>query len=346
MISIVIPVYNEQANLPHLFERLSKAADSWGEPYEVILVNDGSTDGTAVQLARIHHQDERWKALTFSRNFGHQTAISAGIHFSRGDAVAVLDADLQDPPEELHRLLDKWREGYQVIYAIRATRKENVFKRAGYAVFYRLLKSVASIDIPLDSGDFCVMDRTVVDVLKSMPERTRFVRGLRAWSGFRQIGIPYERSARYAGNPKYTLTKLVHLALDGILSFSSAPLRMASWAGCLLCLSSIVLIVLLVGWALSDVRIFGVRPRDAAGWTSVVSLVLFLSGIQLLMLGIIGEYLARVFDEVHARPPWIIAQALGFPEQKWRHETGWYARPDDAASEVRPVETSAVRSDG
>ena len=179
MISIVIPVYNEQANLPHLFERLSKAADSWGEPYEVILVDDGSTDGTPVQLARLHCQDERWKSLTFSRNFGHQTAISAGIHFSRGDAVAVLDADLQDPPEELHRLLAKWREGYQVIYAIRATRRENVFKRTAYAVFYRLLKSVASIDIPLDSGDFCVMDRTVVDVLKSMPERTRFVRGLR-----------------------------------------------------------------------------------------------------------------------------------------------------------------------
>jgi glycosyltransferase involved in cell wall biosynthesis len=326
MISIVIPVYNEQETLLPLFTRLSKAAQAWGEDYEVILVNDGSSDGTSDQLELIHGQDRRWKVLAFSRNFGHQTAISAGIHFSQGDVVAVMDADLQDPPEELHRFISKLREGYQVVYAIRTKRKENLFKRASYKLFYRLLKSVASIDIPLDSGDFCVMDRTVVEVLKAMPERTRFVRGLRCWGGFRQVGIAYERSARYAGSPKYTFFRLVHLALNGILSFSSVPLRLASLAGICLCLLSLVLIVSLVGWALFDVRWFGMQPRDVAGWTSLVSFILLLSGMQLLMLGIIGEYLARVFDEVHARPPWIISHSRGFPAEKQRGEIGWFAQ--------------------
>ncbi len=326
MISIVIPVYNEQETLLPLFARLSKAAQSWGEDYEVILVNDGSTDGTSDQLELIHRQDCRWKVLAFSRNFGHQTAISAGIHFSQGDVVAVMDADLQDPPEELHRFLAKLREGYQVVYAVRTKRKENIFKRASYKLFYRILKSLASIDIPLDSGDFCVMDRTVVEVLKSMPERTRFVRGLRCWGGFRQVGIAYERSARFAGNPKYTFSKLLHLALNGILSFSSVPLRLASLAGLALCFLSVVLIISLVVWVATDTRLFGMRPRDVAGWTSLISFILLLSGMQLLILGIIGEYLARVFDEVHARPPWIISHSLGFPAENQRGAVGWFAQ--------------------
>jgi polyisoprenyl-phosphate glycosyltransferase len=325
MISVVLPVFNEQETLPTLYARLSSAAQTWGDDYEVILVNDGSSDDSSKQLERIHAQDPRWKVLTFSRNFGHQAAISAGIHFSQGDVVAIMDADLQDPPEELHRFLAKLREGYQVVYAVRTKRKENVFKRVAYKLFYRILKSLASIDIPLDTGDFCVMDRSVVDVMKALPEKTRFVRGLRCWGGFRQVGVTYERAARYGGEPKYTLPKLIQLAMNGILSFSSAPLRLASLAGICLCLLSLILIILLVSWAMLDLRVYGMQPRDAAGWTSLVSLMLLLSGVQLLMLGIIGEYLARVFDEVHARPPWVISHALGFSSQEQQGEVGWFA---------------------
>ena len=346
MISVVIPVYNEEESLPTLFSRLSQAAQTWDEDYEVILVNDGSSDGTSNELRRIHDVDKRWKVLEFSRNFGHQIAISAGIHFSSGDAVAIMDADLQDPPEELCRFLAKLRDGYQVVYAIRTKRKENIFKRTGYKLFYRILRSLASIDIPLDSGDFCVMDRAVVDVLKSMPERTRFVRGLRCWAGFRQVGIAYERSARAAGEPKYTFAKLVQLALNGMLSFSSAPLRLASIVGVGLCLFSILLMLFIVSWAISEVSLFGMQPQNAAGWTSLVSLMLLLSGVQLLILGIIGEYLAQVFDEVHARPTWIISRELGFSDKRHRGDIGVFdARPTLGSDHVANRGPSAARSD-
>ena len=208
MISIVIPVYNEKENISELYNRITSAAEQWGDDYEVVVVDDGSSDSSLQQLAMIHWQDPRWKVLSFSRNFGHQAAVSAGLFYSRGDVVALMDADLQDPPEELPRFLEKWREGYQVVYAIRTQRKEGLLKRACYKLFYRLLRRLASIDIPVDAGDFCVMDRMVVEVLRAMPERTRFVRGLRSWAGFRQVGVPYERSSRHAGAPKYTLSKL------------------------------------------------------------------------------------------------------------------------------------------
>ena len=190
------------------------------------------------------------------------------------------------------------------------------------------MRRLASIDIPLDSGDFCVMDRRVVDVLRSMPERTRFVRGLRSWSGFSQIGIEYERSARNAGQPKYTFASLTRLALNGILSFSNVPLKLASWMGMTLCALSLLVILLVIVWASMDAAILGMRPREVAGWTSLVSLVLLLSGVQLLMLGIIGEYLARLFDEVHARPPWIIAEAHGFGDKNRDGELGWFVRQE------------------
>lgn len=333
MISIVIPVYNEEEVLPRLYSRLTQAADSWGEDFEVIVVDDGSTDSSAEQIEAKSLIDPRWKLLSFSRNFGHQTAISAGIHYAEGDAVVVMDADLQDPPEELGRFLAKWREGYQVVYAIRTRRKEGVVKRAAYAGFYRILKRVASIDIPLDAGDFCVMDRSVVDVLRSLPERSRFVRGLRSWSGFRQIGVEYERHARQAGEVKYTFSKLVRLALDGILSFSNVPLKLSSWLGIGFCGLAGLLIATVIGWWASDVQIFGMHPRNAVGWTSLCSLILLLSGLQMLVLGIVGEYLARVFDEVKARPPWIIARACGFEHgplsQSEARPVGWYAESPD-----------------
>jgi glycosyltransferase involved in cell wall biosynthesis len=325
MISIVIPVYNEEENIPELYRRITSSAEKWGDDYEVVIVDDGSSDLSLQQLEMIHRQDPHWKVLSFSRNFGHQAAVSAGLFYCHGDVVAIMDADLQDPPEELLRFLEKWREGYHVVYAIRTKRKEGLLKRVCYKIFYRVLHGLASIDIPVDAGDFCVMDRAVVEVLKAMPERTRFVRGLRSWSGFRQVGVAYERSSRHAGAPKYTFSQLVRLAVTGILLFSSIPLKLAAWCGFCLCAASLLSIPVMIGWALVDVRLFGMRPRDVAGWTSMVSLILLLSGLQLLALGVIGQYLARIFDEVQGRPPWIIASALGFPVRSARHELGWFA---------------------
>lgn len=323
MISVILPFHNEQETLPALYPRLTAAARTWDEDYEVIAIDDGSTDDTAGMLDAICREDAHWKLLRFSRNFGHQAAVSAGIYYSQGDAVVVMDSDLQDPPEQLHRFLDKWREGYQVVYAIRTKRKENIFKRAAYYTFYRILQRLSTIDIPLDSGDFAVMDRSVVEVLKVLPERTRFVRGLRSWAGFRQIGVTYERDARYAGDVKYTFRKLVQLAVNGILSFSSAPLRLASWLGVMLCGLSATLVLLLIGWRLANFEVMGMKPGNSVGWTSLISLILFLSGIQMLVIGAIGEYLARVFDEVQGRPPWIIGYARGFATQQLTAPVGW-----------------------
>jgi polyisoprenyl-phosphate glycosyltransferase len=325
MISIVIPVYNEEENIPELYHRITTAAAQWDDEYEVVLVDDGSLDLSLQQLTMIHQRDPRWKVLSFSRNFGHQAAVSAGLFYCHGDVVAIMDADLQDPPEELLQFLEKWREGYHVVYAIRTKRKEGLLKRACYKIFYYVLRRLASIVIPADAGDFCVIDRAVVEVLKAMPERVRFVRGLRSWAGFRQVGIAYERSARHAGAPKYTFTALVRLAVNGILLFSSVPLKLAAWSGCFLCAASMLAVPVMIGWALVDVPFFGMRPRDAAGWTSLVSLILLMSGLQLLALGVIGQYLARIFDEVQGRPPWIIADALGFPERSTSHALGWFA---------------------
>lgn len=338
MISVVIPVYNEAENIGRLFARLTAAARHWGEEdYEVLVVDDGSKDASLAELANIRRIDPRWKILSFSRNFGHQVAVSAGIHYATGDAVVVMDADLQDPPEELGRFLAKWREGYHVVYAIRTKRKESAWKRLAYAAFYRILATISSIDIPLDSGDFCVMDRAVVRVLQSLPERNRFVRGLRSWSGFRQIGIEYERAARSAGAAKYTLGKLVRLALDGMLSVSSVPLKLSSWLGIGLCGLSGLLLAFVLVWRGSGVTLYGMKPSDSVGWTSLSSLVLFLSGLQFLVLGVMGEYLARLFEESKGRPPWVIATALGVEPPSDQPALGWFV-PSTAESGIRQIE--------
>ena len=318
MISIIIPVHNEQENLQELFERVSSAAGNWPCDYEVILVDDGSADATGEILEAIHAEDSRWKVLTFSRNFGHQAAVSAGLYHCRGDVAAVIDGDLQDPPEVIGELLKKWSEGFQVVYAVRRCRKENLLLRTCYSVFYKVLRRVASIEIPLHSGDFCVMDRSVVDVLNSLPERIRFVRGLRSWAGFRQIGVEYERHARFAGDSKYSFPGLVRLAVNGILSFSNIPLKIASWLGIVLCSLSCLLVACVVVWWACDVRILGMHPRDSVGWTSIMTMMLLLSGLQLLMTGVAGSYLARVFEEVKGRPTWILAQSLGIETESDR----------------------------
>jgi dolichol-phosphate mannosyltransferase len=238
-------------------------------------------------------------AVHLSRNFGHQAAVSAGIDLARGEAVVVMDGDLQDPPEVLPQFVEKWRDGVEVVYAVRTKRKEGPAKRAGYFLFYRLLRAVADLDIPLDSGDFCLMDRRVVDELRRLPERVRFVRGLRTFVGFRQCGLEYERDARAAGRPKYTLRKLVGLALDGILNFSGSPLRLVTYLGLLSAAGAAGL----GAWAVADAVSNRSTPR---GWASLIVVVLAMGAVQLVSLGVVGEYVRRIFLEVKGRPAYIV----------------------------------------
>jgi dolichol-phosphate mannosyltransferase len=304
-VSVVVPIYNEEANLPVLVDRLGRALASCGADYEVIFVDDGSRDRSRELLREFSTHDSRLKLVGLSRNFGHQVAISCGIDFTSGDAVVVMDGDLQDPPEVLPDLIARWREGYDVVFAVRQKRKESVFKRAAYKAFYWLLRRVSYLDIPLDSGDFSLMDRRVVDVLKRMPERNRFVRGLRTWVGLRQTGLEYARAARHAGHSKYTFTKLVRLAFDGLVSYSFVPLRFVSNLGLVVSLSALAYMGYLLLARLLDDQVI-------QGWTSTVVIVLFLGGIQLLSLGIIGEYVGRVFDEVKQRPHYVVGELTGF----------------------------------
>jgi dolichol-phosphate mannosyltransferase len=300
-LSVVIPLYNEQENIPALHRRLTMTLSSAAPDYELVLVNDGSRDTTPVLLDALHREDARVTVVHLSRNFGHQPAISAGILHARGQAVAVMDGDLQDPPEELPEFLRAWRAGYDVVYAVRTKRKENVFKRAAYYGFYRLLAMVSDIDIPLDSGDFCVMDRKVVAALNALPERTRFVRGLRTFVGYKQIGVEYARDARAGGRPKYTFRALMRLAIDGLISFSTYPLRLAVFGGFL----AAFIAVLLTVWVFADAVTNQTAPR---GWASTLAIVIFMGAIQLISLGIIGEYLSRIFVEAKQRPSFIVAR--------------------------------------
>jgi dolichol-phosphate mannosyltransferase len=325
MISIVIPVLNEEDNLPELQRRLLKASEIWEENFEVVFVDDGSTDHTPVLLRGFYEADSRFKALRLSRNFGHQVAISAGLEYATGDAVAIMDADLQDGPDELAQLLAKWREGYEVVYAVRRRRKENVFKQIAYWVFYRLLAWASSVRIPLDSGDFSVMDRRVVDVLNAMPERSRFVRGLRSWIGFRQIGIECERNARFAGEVKYTLGKLVRLALDGLVNFSERPLQLLSITGFVIAGLAFTGMVYSIISRVAGISLFGLKPADTPGWTSLILVILFIGGVQLIGMGIIGEYLGRVYGEVKRRPLYVVREELGFAlgrDESLSHDAG------------------------
>ncbi len=309
-ISVVIPCYNEEEVLPELFRQMKEAAESWGCDWEIICVDDGSNDKTLELLSDQHEKDPRWSVLSFSRNFGHQTAVSAGIFHATGYAVIVIDADLQDPPEEMHRFIEKWQEGYDIVYAVRQKRKEGILKKISYWMFYRMLSKMIDFKLPLDSGDFCIMDRKVVDILNSMPERTRFVRGLRAWSGFKQTGLVYERHARAAGDTKYNFKKLRRLALDGIISFSTAPLALAAHIGLWIStLSFLGIIVLVLHYIFAD--FFKSIGLGLEPGFSIHVTILFLGGVQLIFLGIIGQYLGRIYDEVKHRPRWIIKQSLG-----------------------------------
>jgi dolichol-phosphate mannosyltransferase len=313
LISIVIPAYNEADGIPALYDRLSKCAATWnGEPYEFIFVDDGSSDGTLRELSRLAADDHSVKIISFSRNFGHQAAVTAGLCYSTGDITAVIDADLQDPPEELWRFFEKCREGYDVVYAIRTKRKENFIKRCCYFLYYRMLAGLSTIDIPLDAGDFCVMSRRLLNSLNSLPERNRFVRGLRSWVGFRQTGLTYERQGRFTGEPKYTLRKLINLGLDGVINFSYKPLRVFTLFGLGVSLMAFMAGLLFLFQYLSDTTILGFNPRQSRGWTSLILAILFLAGTQILGIGIIGEYLGRLFEETKSRPPYVVKDIINF----------------------------------
>jgi glycosyltransferase involved in cell wall biosynthesis len=304
-ISVVLPVYNESANLELLAGRLINILEeSLNTSFEVIFVDDGSRDGSAQIIDDLHARDPRFKAIHFSRNFGHQAALQAGLDQARGAAVILMDADMQDPPEVLSRFVEHWRQGYDVVYAVRKKRKEGIFKRAAYSLFYRTMRIISEIDVPLDAGDFCLLDRAVVNTLISLHERNRFLRGLRSWVGFKQIGIEYEREARHAGEPKYTLRKLIELALSGYIGFSAAPLRLATWLG-LITAGGGFLVAL---WAVITKFVLA-TPQ---GWVSLTAVTMIVGGVQLLILGVIGEYLSRVYDEVRQRPLYIIRTRLGF----------------------------------
>jgi dolichol-phosphate mannosyltransferase len=272
--------------------------------FEIIFVDDGSSDQSRYKLAELEAMDRRVIVIELARNFGHQVAITAGLDFARGNAVAVMDADLQDPPEVLPAFIAKWREGYEVVYAIREKRKETWLKRVSYKLFYRLLRRVASIDIPLDAGDFCVMDRRIVDQLKRMPERSRFIRGIRSWIGLRQVGLPFERHVRHAGETKYSVGRLMLLALDGLISFSYVPLRIITLLGVSVSFLSMIMAVFFFVKKL----VYGLNPP---GFAAIIVSIFFLAGIQLITLGVIGEYVGRIFEEAKRRPLYVLRRVSG-----------------------------------
>ena len=301
-LSAVVPLFDELENLPALHRRLSDSLTALGIEYELVFVNDGSSDGTPELLDQLAEDDPRVRPIHLSRNFGHQAAVTAGLEFATGDAVVVLDGDLQDPPEVIGLLLERWREGVDVVYAVRTKRKEGRFKRFGYFAFYRLLRGISELEIPLDSGDFCLMDRQVVDTLNALPERSRFVRGLRTFVGFRQIGVSYERDARFAGQPKYTFRKLVALAQEGVVNFSTAPMRAMSW-----CAGVGVMAALGIGcWMIVDAAVNHAAP---AGWLVAILVACALAALQLGCLAVMGVYLLQIFREVKGRPTYIVRGA-------------------------------------
>jgi polyisoprenyl-phosphate glycosyltransferase len=299
-ISVVIPLFNEEAGLPELYKRLNASLLQITENYELIFVNDGSIDNTLVLLITMSKTDKHLKYISFSRNFGHQVAISSGLDFAKGKAVVIMDGDLQDPPELIPKLYEKYKEGYKVVYAKRKSRKgETLYKKTTATIFYRILKRITSIDIPLDTGDFRLIDKKVVDQLKGMPEKSKFLRGQIAWLGFKQTFVEFERDARKYGNTDFTTKKMFRFAMDGITGFSDFPLRLATWLG--LIFSVVAFIIIL--YALYTKFVYSVI---VSGWTSIIISTTFLGGIQLLTIGIIGEYINRINTETRNRPLYII----------------------------------------
>ncbi len=304
--SIVVPVHNEMAGLPELYRRVKLVMDRTGEPWELVLVDDGSQDDSAAGIAQLCAQDARVRGLSLTRNFGFQVAATAGLDAARGNAVVLMDADLQDPPEVIPQMIEKWWAGYEVVYGVRGERAgETWFKRATASGFYRLMRRLTQVDLPLDTGDFRLMDRRVVEAIRHMPEQHRFLAGMVSWVGFKQIGVTYKRQPRYAGRTSFTVGKMLRFALDGLTSFSNFPLHAASYLGlAFTALSGLVLLAGVVSWLLG----FGWLGSTAA----VVITMLLLGGIQLICLGVVGEYLGRMYDEIKGRPLYLVERRWGF----------------------------------
>jgi polyisoprenyl-phosphate glycosyltransferase len=302
MYSIIAPIYNEFENIPMLWERISQVMDSTGDAWEFILVDDGSSDGSTDQIRELAASDARVRPVIFARNFGHQIAVTAGLDYARGKAIVVIDADLQDPPEVILELAEKWKEGYEVVYAVRSEREgESWFKLFTASMFYRLIYRITDVKIPLDTGDFRLIDRKVVDVMNSMRERHRFLRGMSAWIGFKQVGVEYKRAARVAGVTKYPFKKMLRLALNAITGFSYFPLQVATYFGFIAAGMAILAIPVVTIMRLVDSQFF-------EGQTTTLVSVLFLGGVQLISLGILGEYIGRIYDEVKGRPLYVVSE--------------------------------------
>jgi len=302
-ISIIAPIYNETGNIPELYRRIKEVMDSTNEPWELVCVDDGSRDGSTDMLRELGKQDPRIRPVIFARNFGHQLAVTAGLDYARGQAVVIIDADLQDPPEVILEMINKWREGYEVVYAVRAEREgETWFKLFTASIFYRLIYRITDVKIPMDTGDFRLLDRKVVNVLGQMRERHRFLRGMSVWVGFKQTGVEYKRAARFAGETKYPLKKMLKFASDAITGFSYFPLQLATYIGFVAAGMAIL--------AIPIVAIFRLMGNSAFfGQASTLIAVLFLGGAQLICTGILGEYIGRLYDEAKHRPLYIVREA-------------------------------------
>jgi len=311
--SVVAPLYNEELVINEFYKRLKKVMDSTGEPYEIIFVNDGSRDRTLEISKQICKENKNVRLVSFSRNFGHQAAITAGMEYACGQAIIVIDTDLQDPPEVILEMIKKWKEDFDVIYGQRSERQgESFFKKITAKVFYRILKRMADVDMPVDAGDFRLIDRKVCDALKKLPEKNRYVRGLISWLGFRQTSIKFVRRERFAGETKYSLKKMLKFAVDAITSFSHKPLKISAYLGFFISLSSFIYLLAII---------YRILFTDSMvpGWVCMTAIVLIVNGIILLMLGILGEYIGRIYDEAKGRPLYILDEKIGFEEEGNNH---------------------------
>ncbi|BAB76817.1 glycosyltransferase family 2 protein [Anabaena sp. FACHB-709] len=308
--SFIVPIYNEEETITEMYRRISQVMDQMDGSVELCLVNDGSRDRSLKMMRELHQKDPRVVYLSLARNFGHQIAVTAGLNFARGQIVVILDADLQDPPELIAEMVELWRQGYHIIYAQRIKRRqEGWFKRFTAYAFYRILKQLADVDIPTDTGDFCLLDRQVVDVLNAMPERNRYIRGLRSWVGFNQTAVKFERDPRFAGDVKYTFRKSFALAINGIVSFSKVPLRLSTYLGLFAAIASLLMCLLVLYW-----RIF--TPHSPlTGIAIILIAIFFLGAVQLVSIGILGEYIGRIYEEVKQRPLYTLSEVSGFEQQ-------------------------------
>lgn len=308
MISVVVPIFNEEENLPEFHRRATAALTLTGEPWEIVFVNDGSRDRSSQIIRQFHNADPRVKLIEFSRNFGHQPAVTAGIHHARGDAVILIDGDLQDPPEVIPTLIDSWKSGNKVVLAERRSRDDGGARGIGFKLFYPLFRRISDLPTMPDAGIFGLMDRVVVDEFNKLPERNRFIPGLRTWLGFKQASVPYDRKDRAAGKPKQTLRRLVRYAMDGMISFSYKPLRAATYAGFVVAIFGFLTAVFFIGR-----RIFFKDPA-VTGFTTLLTMIIFLGGVQLISIGILGEYIGRIYEEIKQRPLYVVQSLTGFDD--------------------------------